>query len=162
MVQIQEASRTDLMVRMIAAAARDHGPAVFVVGSSPEELLIADAIVRHRVPVELVAVGGDSGAIRAYLTRLYGLDDERIRTADTVERAVFGKLALITARRGSAGGPVPPYEYDAGYGMLRFNPLAAWSDAELRAALQSGDVRHFELAPRAPAPRRVQAHSLAA
>ena len=162
MVQIQEASRIDLMIRMIAAAARDHGPAVFVVGASAEALLIVDAIVRHRVPVELVAVGPDSGAIRAYLTRLYGLDEDRIRTADTMDRAVFGKLALISARRGSAGGPLPAYEYDPDHGMLRFNPLAGWNDAELRAALHTGGVECLELAPRAPAPRRVEACSLAA
>jgi hypothetical protein len=161
-VQIQEASRTDLMIRMIVAAARDHGPAVFVVGSSAEELLIADAIVRHRVPVELVAVGAESDPIRAYLTRLYGLDDGRIRTADSLKRALFGKLARITARRGSAGGPVPAYEYDADHGMLRFNPLTEWSDGDLRAALEAAGVEHFEPSSRAPATQRAQAYSLAA
>ena len=114
---------------MIAAAGRDHGPAVFVLGPSAEDLLIADVIVGHRLPVDLVAVGAESGPLRSYLTRLYGFASDRIRVAETLKDALFGRKAWITAARGS----VPAYEYEATYGLLRFNPLAEWTDAEVRS-----------------------------
>ena len=142
MVQIQEASRSDLMVRLVAAAARDHGPAVFVLGASAEELLIADVIVRHRVPAELVAVGPESDVVHAYMTRLYELDPSRVRAVDSLPVALFGRNARITAARGSAGSPLQPYEYDCANGMLKFNPLAGWSDADVRACLGRRGVGH--------------------
>src|SRR4051812_26481966 len=96
-VQIQEASRFDLMVRMIANAARDHGPAVFVLGDSAEDLMIVDVIVRNRIPVALVAAGTGAGVLAAFVTRLYDLDVSRVRTAESIARAVFGKNARITS-----------------------------------------------------------------
>ena len=153
MVQIQEASKSDLMVRLIAAAARDHGPAVFVLGASAEERLIADVILGYRIPVELVALGADADILRADLTRLYDLDSDRVRSADTLEGALFGKQARITARCGASGNSLPPYEYDAVLGMLRFNPLAGWSEAEVRNCLESRGIGHFV----APPPRAIPA-----
>ena len=141
MVQIQEASRTDLMVRLIAAAARDHGPAVFVLGPSIADMVLADVIVRNRIPVDLVAVGAEGDALRTWVSRLYDLDAGRVRTADTLAEALFGKQARVTSGRGAA---MPPYEYDANHGMLRFNPLAGWSDAELRAFVAAEHIDPYE------------------
>ena len=141
MVQIQEASRTDLMVRLIAAAARDHGPAVFVLGASMDDMVVVDAIVRNRIPVDLVAVGADAGALRAHVTRLYDLDADRVRTAETPAEALFGKNARISSRRGAG---VAPYEYDASHGMLRFNPVAAWTDAEVRDFVAAEHIEAYE------------------
>jgi hypothetical protein len=148
-VQIQEASRSELMVRMIVGAARDHGPAVFVLGASAEALLIADGIVRNRLPVELAAVGPEADVLRTHVTRLYDLDASRVRRADSLERALFGKSARIAAGRGTVGNPPPPYEYDAVHSMLKFNPLAGWTDAELHAHLSAEGIELFEPAARA-------------
>ena len=49
------------------------------------------------------------------------------------EAALVGKKAWITAARGDAPRPLPAYEYDATHGLLRFNPLAEWSEAEVDA-----------------------------
>ena len=151
MVQIQEASRTDLMVRMIAAAARDHGPAVFVLGTSIEDMVVVDAIVRNRIPVDLVAVGAEAETLQTYVTRLYDLGADRVRTAETTAEAFFGRNARIASGRGAG---VPPYQYDAGHGMLKFNPLAGWSDAEVRAFVAAEHIEPYEPAARPYAARR--------
>jgi hypothetical protein len=143
-VQIQEASRSDLMVRMVAAAARDHGPAVFAIGESAEDLVIASVIVRRRMPIELVAVGDEQEALRGRVARACGFDPARVRAAPTLEAALFGKNAWITGARGAAGKTVPAYEYEARYGLLRFNPLAAWSEAEVSAWLAAERVTAVE------------------
>lgn len=151
MVQIKEASRADLMVRLIAAAARDHGPAVFVLGTSLGDMVLADVIVRNRIPVDLVAVGADADDLRTYLSRLYDLGAGRIRTADTLDEALFGKQALISPGRGPGAAP---YAYDAGCRMLRFNPLAGWSDADLRAYAATEHIDSYEAAGETYAGRR--------
>src|SRR4051812_22840193 len=143
-VQIQEASKSELMVRMIAAAARDHGPAVFVLGPSVEALVLVEAIVRNRIPVELAAVGANTSELREHVARGYDVDVSRIRAADTIDRAFFGKNARITSRREQPGNAVPPYEYDAVHGMLRFNPLAGWTDAELRRCAHAQGIELFQ------------------
>ena len=158
MVHIKEASRIDLMVRLIAAAARDHGPAVFVLGTSLGDLVLADVIVRNRIPVDLVAVGAQADALRTYVTRLYDLGAERVRFADSPAEALFGKQARLTSGRGAG---VPPYEYDARHGMLRFNPLAGWSDDELAAFAAAERIDAFESAAQ-PHAARPDAHRVAA
>jgi hypothetical protein len=140
-VQIQEADRTDLTVRLIAAAARDHGPAVFVLGTSLADRVLADLVVRHRIPVDLVAVGAEADAVRTCLIRVYDHGVDRVRTAYTLADALFGKQARLTSGRGAG---VPPYEYDADHGMLRFNPLAGWSDDELRAFAAAEHIEPYE------------------
>jgi hypothetical protein len=138
MVQIQEAGRSDLMVHLIAAAARDHGPAVFVLGASDEDLLIVDAVLRERLGVELVSVGSACvGRIREHIAGAHGYDVSRIRSADTLDAALFGKHAWITSRRAAPGNEVAPYEYDATHGALKFNPLAAWNERHVAEALET-------------------------
>ena len=141
MVQIQEAGLADLMVRMVAAAARDHGPAVFVMRGTAEDVLIAHVVQSRRLPVELVTLAGpDTAAVVRAVAEGCGCDPARIHVAASLDAALFGKQAWITSRRAAPGNPVPPYEYNAGCGMLKFNPLAAWTDADVRSHLNAAKL----------------------
>jgi 3'-phosphoadenosine 5'-phosphosulfate sulfotransferase (PAPS reductase)/FAD synthetase len=150
MVQIQEASRSDLVLRMIAAAARDHGPAVFVLDSSAEDLLIAHIIVNERLDVELVTLDmAHAFQMRERLADACDCARTQVRRVDALDGALFGKNAWITSRRAGAGNAVAAYDYDETHGVLRFNPLAAWSEAHVREYFESKGVALS--APAAPA-----------
>jgi hypothetical protein len=148
MVQIQEASRCDLALHMIAAAARDHGPAVLVLGCADEDRLLAELVLSEGLPVELVTVAADAEH-REPTLEACGSGGVRIRVAESLERALFGKNAWITPRRAAADA-LPPYEYDAAYAVLRFNPLAAWSEAQVRDELRARGIRHTDGDVRVP------------
>jgi hypothetical protein len=141
MVQIQEASRSDLALHMIAAAARDHGPAVLVLGSADEDRLLAELVLSEGLAVELVTVA-PAAQHRDPTLEACGPGGARIRVAETLERALFGKNAWITPRRAAAANALPPYEYDAAYAVLRFNPLAAWSEAQVQDELRARGIAH--------------------
>jgi hypothetical protein len=120
--QLHEATRSELLLRMLTRAARDHGPAAFVPGPDVEDNVVVDAIRSARLPIEILACSGR-------------LDAD----------ALAEKNALITSVRGEAapsGAAVPAYEYDAALGVLKFNPLAAWTAA---------DVQHYLRERSAPA-----------
>src|SRR3954466_6084118 len=146
MVQIQEASRTDMLVRTLKAAAGDHGPAAFYVEGTAEDAVIAHAILSARVDIELftVAAVATSSACAAFIESIRSRYGYEIRVytpevaasqyaglcgfgvADPFKLALLGKRAGIAGRRRDAGSrhTVAPYEYDAAHGLLKFNPLA--------------------------------------
>jgi hypothetical protein len=138
MVQIQEASRSDLVLHMISAAARDHGPAVVVLGGADEDRLLAELVLSEGLAVELVSV--EEHGDRGLTFKTYGCDAGRIRTVESLERALFGKNAWITSRRAAAGSSIPLYEYEATHGVLRFNPLAAWTGAQVQDELRARGI----------------------
>ena len=114
--QLHEATRSELLLRMLTRAARDHGPCAFVPGAHVEDAVVVDAILSARLPIEILAV------------------DSRRPDADTLAE----KNALITSVRGEdahSGAAVPPYEYDAALGVLKFNPLAEWTTADVQRYL---------------------------
>jgi hypothetical protein len=133
--QLHEATRSELLLRMLTRAARDHGPAAFVAGAHVEDDVVVDAILSSRLPIEILAVGS------------------RHLNADTLA----GKNALITSVRGErahSGDAVPPYEYDAALGVLKFNPLAEWTTADVQDYLRERLVATFGDAPSASFRRR--------
>jgi 3'-phosphoadenosine 5'-phosphosulfate sulfotransferase (PAPS reductase)/FAD synthetase len=122
MVQIQEATRSDLLLRTLKAAAGDHGPAAFYTNGSAEDMVIADVILKARLDIEIFTIdAADDGALA---------------------RALRGKNAWITGLRGDAGSAhaVPLYEYDAEHGLLRFNPLAEWAEHHVRDYLRQSSI----------------------
>jgi hypothetical protein len=151
MVQIQEASRSDLVLHMISAAARDHGPAVVVLGGADEDRLLAELVLSEGLAVELLSL--DEHGDRGLTFETYGRDPSRIRTVESLEQALFGKNAWITSRRAAAGSPIPLYEYEATHGVLRFNPLAAWTDAQVQDELRARGMADTHGEPRAPLER---------
>jgi hypothetical protein len=152
MVQIQEASRSDLALHMIAAAARDHGPAVLVLDVSDEVRLLADLVLSEGLAVELVTVASDAERCEPAL-EAYRRDAAGVRVTETLERALFGKNAWITPRRAAGGKPLPQYEYDAVHGVLRFNPLAGWTEAQVHDELRARGIGHTHRDVRVPLDR---------
>jgi hypothetical protein len=153
MVQIQEASRSDLVLHMISAAARDHGPAVVVLGGADEDRLLAELVLSEGLAVDLVALEEHGDGARELTFDTYGCDASRIRTVETLERALFGKNAWITSRRAAAGNSMPLYEYEATHGVLRFNPLAAWTDAQVQDELRARGIAQSHAEVRVPPDR---------
>jgi phosphoadenosine phosphosulfate reductase len=162
MLQIPEASPSDLLLHALKSASRDHGPAAFALSLSDGDKVITDVILGAGLDIEIFTVASGppdgeqretlelirrvyghevrvydaSAATPSYLTELYGSG-----VVDPLKRALHGKNAWITASRGSPAAPsVPPYEYDSRYGILRFNPLAAWSREQVADYLQAAAV----------------------
>jgi 3'-phosphoadenosine 5'-phosphosulfate sulfotransferase (PAPS reductase)/FAD synthetase len=148
MVQIQEATRSDLLLRTLKAAAGDHGPAAFHMTGSAEDIVIADMIVKEGLDIEIFTVDAADG--------------------DALRRALRGKNAWVTGARGNpASQAVPLYEYDAEHGLLRFNPLAEWSEQHVRdylrqRSISSDGLHDGRIARGNPATNRFAQHSSAA
>jgi hypothetical protein len=137
MVQLPEASRSELLLHLLRRAARHHGPAVFRCGHSVEDRIIAHAIIAADLDVEIL----------------------RVEDENSLEDALAGRNAWITGARGTAdGSPVPLYAYDAGHGVLRFNPLAEWSDEHIAEYIQANSLAAPDQYPTAcPSVRRSDA-----
>ena len=68
-----------------------------------------------------------------------------IRKSEPLERALVGRGAWITGQRRAQSitrGDLPVEEFDAAHGMLKFNPLADWSDDDVWSFLQ-GLAQHW-------------------
>lgn len=66
-----------------------------------------------------------------------------VRKVEPLERALAGKAAWITGLRRAQAVTrrgLQECEYDARHGIAKFNPLAAWSEAEVWAYLKTHDV----------------------
>ena len=137
MVQLLEASRSELLLNLLSRAARHHGPAVFRCGYSVEDRVIAHAIISADLDIEIVRVEDN-----------YSLDD-----------ALAGRKAWITGARSTPGtAPVQLYEYDSGLAVLRFNPLAEWSDEHIAEYVQANSLGTADQYPTAcPSVRRSDA-----
>lgn len=71
-----------------------------------------------------------------------------IRKVEPLKRALHGKAAWITGLRRAQSmtrQDLPEREFDADHGIEKFNPLAAWSEAEVWAYLRVYDVPYNEL-----------------
>jgi phosphoadenosine phosphosulfate reductase len=63
-----------------------------------------------------------------------------IRKVEPLRRALAGKAAWITGLRRTQGitrQALAEHEFDATHGIPKFNPLAAWSDGDVRAYLRA-------------------------
>ena len=136
MLQLTEATRSDLLLNLLRRAARHHGPAVFRCGHAIEDRIIAHAVIAADLDIEISRVEDDS-----------------------LEHALVGRNAWITgARRAPAGSPLPLYEYDAEHGVLRFNPLAEWRDEDIAQYVQTHALGSADQYPTAcPSVRRSEA-----
>ena len=71
-----------------------------------------------------------------------------IRKVEPLKRALHGKSAWITGMRRSQSADranLPDQEWDADYGLTKFNPLAEWSEKEVWEYIRSNDVPYNEL-----------------
>ena len=136
MLQLPEATRSDLLLNLLRRAARHHGPAVFRCGHSVEDRIIAHAVIAADLDTEISRVEDDS-----------------------LEHALAGRNAWITgARCTPAGLPVALYEYDAEHAVLRFNPLAEWTSEDIAQYVQAHSLGSADQYPTAcPSVRRSDA-----
>jgi phosphoadenosine phosphosulfate reductase len=71
-----------------------------------------------------------------------------IRKVEPLERALAGKSAWITGQRreqASTRAALKVEEYDAARGMVKFNPLAEWTEAEVWDAIRERDIPYNAL-----------------
>jgi phosphoadenosine phosphosulfate reductase len=184
MVQIQEATPTDLLLRTLTAAARDYGPAAFSSSLSAEDMVITDVILTAGLDIEIFTLdtgrlhaetlevlgsirqryGYDvrvitplPGSVASYVER-YGRDAFytsgelrreccRIRKVEPLKRALAGKRAWITGLRqvAAAREDVEPVVFDQEHGLLKFNPLAQWTERDVWSYLRTYDVPYNAL-----------------
>jgi len=100
--------------------------------------------VRDRYGYEVRVYRPDVAAVNSYV-EAFGLDAFyesielrqrccHIRKVEPLKRALAGKQAWVTGMRRAQSvtrRDLPESEYDAQYGLWKFNPLADWSEAEV-------------------------------
>ena len=70
-----------------------------------------------------------------------------IRKVEPLRRALDGKKAWVTGLREVPGARdwVPAMQFDAGFGLVKFNPLAQWSPADVWAYVRDRHVPYNRL-----------------
>jgi phosphoadenosine phosphosulfate reductase len=71
-----------------------------------------------------------------------------VRKVEPLERALKGKEAWITGQRreqAATRAELNLQEYDATHGMVKFNPLADWSEDEVWAVIRTRDIPYNAL-----------------
>jgi phosphoadenosine phosphosulfate reductase len=110
---------------------------------NPETLSVLD-LVRNRYGHEIRVYRPDQAEVDRYL-REHGLDAIyqsvelrsrccHIRKVEPLNRALAGKRAWVTGMRRAQSvtrKTLPLEEFDAVYGLWKFNPLAEWSEREV-------------------------------
>jgi phosphoadenosine phosphosulfate reductase len=114
-------------------------------------------VIRHRYGYEVRVVTPRAEAVADFVSRhgrdaFYTSTELRraccgIRKVEPLERALAGKRAWITGLREVAGARerVEPIAYDDRLGLLKLNPLARWSEADVWSYLRAKDVPYNRL-----------------
>jgi phosphoadenosine phosphosulfate reductase len=171
--------------RLLVRVALEHSPAALASSLSAEDMVITDAILRHKLDIEIFTLDTERlhadtlnviEAIRkryGYAVRVhrpnakavgeyvvqFGRDafyesvDLRkrcchIRKVEPLERALKGKDAWITGQRreqAATRATLNLQEYDAAHGMVKFNPLADWSEDEVWAVIRANGIPYNAL-----------------
>jgi phosphoadenosine phosphosulfate reductase len=133
-----------VLTDLIARAALPIEVFVLDTGRLNAETLALIGQIRNRYGIEVRVYTPDPAAVAQYV-QLHGRDafyegvDLRkrcceIRKVEPLSRALAGKRAWLTGQRRehSAGrAELPEREFDAAHGLEKFNPLAAWSEADV-------------------------------
>jgi len=122
-----------------------------------DSLLLIDRIRRH-YGLDVQVYAPDQGAVADYVRRngrdaFYGSVELRkrcceIRKVEPLGRALAGKRAWITGQRraqAASRAELAEREFDAAHGLEKFNPLAAWSEAEVWNYLRTERVPYNRL-----------------
>jgi phosphoadenosine phosphosulfate reductase len=75
----------------------------------------------------------------------------RVRKVEPLERALRGKAAWMTGLRrdeGATRAATPIVTYDVGRGLVKVNPLATWSDVDVRGYIRDHNLPVHPLAER--------------
>ncbi|HET7765145.1 MAG TPA: phosphoadenylyl-sulfate reductase [Burkholderiales bacterium] len=157
--------------RLLGRVASECAPAALASSLSAEDMVLTDAILRHKIGIEVFTL--DTGRLHADTLNVLGAIRERydydvrvfqpdpaavagyvasfgrdafyasvdlrkrcchIRKVEPLERALAGKKAWITGQRreqAATRAALKVQEHDAARGIVKFNPLADWSEAEV-------------------------------
>lgn len=157
--------------RLLVRIAAEHLPTALASSLSAEDMVITDAILRHKLGTEIFTLDTERlhadtlnviGAIReryGYEVRIFRPDPAsvseyvakfgrdafyesvelrkrccHIRKVEPLNRALEGKGAWITGQRreqAATRGELEIQEHDSARGIVKFNPLADWSENEV-------------------------------
>jgi len=177
--------KIDDLERLLVRAALEHAPAALASSLSAEDMVIADAILRNGLGIEIFTLDTgrlhsetlnmvaaireryghevhifrpDPDAVADYVATFgrdafYGSVELRkrcchVRKVEPLERALRGKEAWITGQRreqAATRAELKVQEYDAARAMVKFNPLADWSEEEVWAYIRAFDVPYNAL-----------------
>jgi len=171
--------------RLLVRVALEHAPAALASSLSAEDMVITDAVLRHKLGIEVFTLDtqrlhADTLNVIAAVRERYGYDVRvfrpdpeavteyvvkfgrdafyesaelrkrccHIRKVEPLNRALEGKEAWITGQRreqGATRADLEVREFDAARGMVKFNPLADWSEDEVWAYIRAFDVPYNAL-----------------
>jgi len=171
--------------RLLVRAGLEHAPAALASSLSAEDMVITDAILRHRLSIgiftldtgrlhadtlnvlaairerygyEVQVFHPDPAAVAEYVASFgrdafYGSVELRkrcchIRKVEPLERALRGKEAWITGQRqeqAATRADLKIQEYDEARSLVKFNPLADWTEAEVWHYIRERNVPYNAL-----------------
>ena len=127
-------------------------------GRLPPETYALMAQVEARYTTRLAVFFPEADAVEAYvrehgINAFYGSVELRqtccrLRKVEPLRRALAGRAAWITGLRAAQSATrteLALREHDASFGIVKFNPLAAWSEAEVWAYLRVHNVPYNAL-----------------
>jgi phosphoadenosine phosphosulfate reductase len=177
--------KVDDLERLLVRASLEHAPAALASSLSAEDMVITDAILRHKLGIEIFTL--DTGRLHADTLNVIGAIRERygyevqvfrpdpaavteyvdrvgrnafyasvelrercchIRKVEPLERALGGKEAWITGQRreqSTTRTELQVREHDAARGIVKFNPLADWTEAEVWDVIRERDIPYNAL-----------------
>jgi len=122
-----------------------------------DTLMLLDRVRRH-YSLDIAVYAPDAQAVAQYVqahgrNAFYDSAELRkrccaIRKVEPLSRALAGKRAWITGQRrghGDLRADLPEREHDAAHGMEKFNPLAAWSEAQVWQYIRENRVPYNRL-----------------
>ena len=159
-VALASSLQAEDMVLTHAIAAGRLPIEVFVLdtGRLHAETLALIRVVESHFGLPVRVFSPDPAAVAQYVNThgreaFYGSTELRrrcceIRKVEPLGRALAGKRAWITGQRREQSltrGSLPEQEFDLAHGLQKFNPLAAWSEAEVWQYLRVHQVPYNRL-----------------
>jgi phosphoadenosine phosphosulfate reductase len=171
--------------RLLLRADLEHAPAALASSLSAEDMVITDAILRHKLGIEIFTL--DTGRLHAdtlnvisAIRERYGYDVRvfrpdpaavaeyvdrfgrdafyesvelrkrccHIRKVEPLERALAGKKAWLTGQRrdqAATRAGLSVREHDQARGIVKFNPLADWTEGEVWDVIRERDIPYNAL-----------------
>jgi phosphoadenosine phosphosulfate reductase len=171
--------------RLLLRADLEHAPAALASSLSAEDMVITDAILRHKLGIEIFTL--DTGRLHAdtlnvisAIRERYGYDVRvfrpdpaavaeyvdrfgrdafyesvelrkrccHIRKVEPLERALAGKKAWLTGQRrdqAATRAELSVREHDQARGIVKFNPLADWTEGEVWDVIRERDIPYNAL-----------------
>lgn len=127
-------------------------------GRLHEDTLALIPAIRDRYGLEVQVYEPQAAAVVNYVyfygrDAFYGSPELRrkccdIRKVEPLARALAGRRAWISGQRreqASNRAQLPEHEFDAVHGLEKFNPLAAWTEAEVWEYIRAHDVPYNRL-----------------